>query len=73
DGVDADPVVGLLLSEAWRHLKFIAVAGGADALLEEYGVPASDSGIFTGAQVKSLLTKLRTGLEEHRAWSRADS
>lgn len=73
DGVDADPVVGLLLSEAWRHLKFIAVAGGADALLEEYGVPASDPGIFTGAQVKSLLTKLRTGLEEHRAWSRADS
>ncbi len=62
-----------LVSEAWRHLKFIGAYSDSSTWMEKYGIAASDPGVYCEDDLDSIVGQIAAGLAEHRAWARAQS
>jgi catalase len=69
-GAATDPRVLLLLDEAFRHGKAIAVWGGGQAVLEAAGIPAGAAGVVTAADGPAALAEVTQLLATHRVWER---
>ncbi|MFD5589105.1 catalase [Streptomyces sp. NPDC057413] len=65
-----DPRVALLLSEAFRHGKAIAVWGGAEPVLQAAGVPAEAPGVVSADSATAALSEVNRLLGLHRVWER---
>ncbi|MGW3359785.1 catalase [Streptomyces bungoensis] len=66
----ADPRVGLLLGEAFRHGKAIGAAKAAEQVLEAAGIPADAPGIVLGDSATTALQQVTQLLGTHRVWER---
>ncbi|MCX4547120.1 catalase [Streptomyces sp. NBC_01565] len=65
-----DPRLLVLVSEMFRHAKAIGGWAGADAVLDEAGVPSDAPGIVDAADPASASKALAALLAEHRVWDR---
>ncbi|MEU3844799.1 catalase [Streptomyces sp. NPDC028635] len=65
-----DPRVALLLSEAFRHGKAIAVWDGAEGVLQSAGVPADAPGVVRADSATAALGEVTRLLGTHRVWER---
>lgn len=61
----------ILVDEAFRHFKALAVLPQGADLLALSGVSSDTDGVLSGSEPASLATSLLEGLAEHRVWSRA--
>nr|WP_145484698.1 MULTISPECIES: catalase [Streptomyces] len=69
----ADPRVGLLLTEAYRHGKAIGAAKGGQESLEAAGIPLDAPGVIVGDDASAVLRQLVGLLGAHRVWERFPS
>ncbi len=70
-GTDNDPKLNVLLQEAFRHFKPLAVWGGAGAVLEAAGISEDAPGVVAAVAVaKPFTDELIATLGLHRAWDR---
>ncbi|MEU3027538.1 catalase [Streptomyces incarnatus] len=69
----ADPRVGLLLTEAYRHGKAIGAAKGGQESLEAAGIPLDAPGVIVGDDATAVLRQLVGLLGAHRVWERFPS
>ncbi|MEZ7002533.1 catalase [Streptomyces sp. AD55] len=67
---EADPRVGLLVSEAFRHGKAIGVWAGGEAALAGAGVPADAPGVVVAGSGTSALSRVAELMSVHRVWER---
>ena len=72
DGAELTTEIELLITEAWRHLKFIAASGDSCAMMEKYGIASQDPGVYCVDDIDTALSQLQDGLSEHRAWARVE-
>ncbi|MGJ5724121.1 catalase [Brevibacterium sp. H602] len=73
DGAGLTTEIELLITEAWRHLKFIAASGDSCTMMEKYGITADDPGVYCRDDLETALSQLQEGLSEHRAWARVEA
>lgn len=73
DGAELTTEIELLITEAWRHLKFIAASGDSCTMMEKYGIKADDPGVYCKDDLETALSQLQEGLSEHRAWARVEA
>lgn len=73
DGAGLTTEIELLITEAWRHLKFIAASGDSCTMMEKYGITADDPGVYCKDDLETALSQLQEGLSEHRAWARVEA
>lgn len=66
----ADPRVGLMLSEAYRHAKAIGFWGSGSGVLDAAGIPQQAAGIAAGDDAASVTSAVSELLAAHRAWDR---
>lgn len=57
------------LLEAYKHLKPLAFAGDAQALVAQLGLPA-DEGVVQGGSATDVFGPLEAALKQHRIWAR---
>ena len=57
------------LLEAYKHLKPLAFAGDAQALVAQLGLPA-DEGVVQGGSANDVFGPLEAALKQHRVWAR---
>jgi catalase len=69
-GGSLDPRVALLVTEAFRHAKAIAVMGSGESALNAAGIPQGAPGIVSGDDAEALVAELRGLLAAHRVWER---
>ncbi len=72
DGTELTTEIDLLVTEAWRHLKFIAASGESCTMMEKYGITPEDPGVYCIDDIDTALSQLQDGLSEHRAWARVE-
>ncbi len=60
----------ILVDEAFRHLKAIAVLPAGADLLATVGISSDQEGIFADSNPSGIVESLVAGLEQHRVWDR---
>jgi catalase len=70
DAAAPDPRVLLMLAEAYRHAKPIAVLAGGQQMLQAAGIPAQAPGVLVGDDAAQLLAAIVGLLGQHRVWDR---
>jgi catalase len=70
DAAGADPRVLLMLAEAYRHAKPIAVVEGAGPVLSAAGIPGKAPGVLASQDAMQVLTATIGLLGQHRVWDR---
>ncbi|MFD8837631.1 catalase [Streptomyces griseofuscus] len=69
----ADPRVGLLLAEAYRHGKALGATKGGRESLEAAGIPLDAPGVIVDDDATTVLRQLVQSLGTHRVWERFPS
>ncbi len=67
-GGPLDPRAALLLTEAFRHAKAIAILGAGEAALNAAHIPQDAAGIVFGEDAEALVTEVSGLLAAHRVW-----
>ncbi len=70
-GSPADSRAAIMVNEAFRHLKAIAVLPAGTELLARAGVSADGEGVLTDSNPARVAESLIGSLGEHRVWNRA--
>nr|WP_244429056.1 catalase [Corynebacterium halotolerans] len=66
----AVPAARVIVDEAFRHKKAIALRPEAQSALEAAGVDVSADGVITEKKLPKVLGELTTLLSQHRVWTR---
>ncbi|OBK76674.1 catalase [Mycobacterium sp. 1274761.0] len=69
-GTPATVQARILVDEAFRHFKALAVLPQGEELLAAAGVAADADGVLTASEASALAATLLEGLGEHRVWNR---